>query len=386
MNLSGLKVYCGHQDYLSHARAARDYRAILASLCTLVEDPAACDVALLHHEPSEYARILEEIPALRPKYIIGYCVWEADTLPPSLRHGVRFMDELWTASVYCYEAFAQAHPRVVWVPHVVSYNATHTPQDAQAVAKMLQQPADTFNFLHITTTGIRRKNTAALREAFTYVAKRVPQARLLIKTIEYPSFSLAPMQVEHSGSTTLLQGKLPEGQLAALYAASHALVSPHCSEGWGLTLSDAMLQGIPVIATAYSGNMDFMTPYNSWWLSFTEEPIRAADRYYLFNGSMRWAYPHRESLERQMLEVFHMTQNKTAARITARAQADIALYDAEHVAHLVGGRLSQIATRLADGSLRPCSAAARARARAHSQATPAPAAPWPSGGGRHARH
>lgn len=79
---------------------------------------------------------------------------------------------------------------------------------------------------------------------------------------------------------------------------SHALVSPHYAEGRGLTLTGAMVQGLPVIATAYSGNMDFMTPYNSWWVSFTEESIRAADRYYLFNGDMRWAYPHRESLER----------------------------------------------------------------------------------------
>lgn len=353
MNLGALKVYCGHQNYLSHARAAQDYQAILTSLCTVVDDPAACDVAILHHEPSEYLRLFEEIPALRRKYVIGYCVWESDTLPSALCAGVKPMDELWTASVYCLQAFAEAHPRVLWVPHVVAFDTTRSPEDEAAVAELLQLPEGTFNFLHITTAGIRRKNTQGLREAFTYVSKRLPQARLIIKSIEYPHYSLAPVKAVQDGATVILDGKLPPGQLAALYSRAHSLVSPHYAEGWGLTLTDAMIQGLPVIATAYSGNMDFMTPYNSWWVGFTEEPIRKTDQYYLFDGKMSWAYPHREGLERQMLEVYRMTQDGTAQAWTARAQQDVALYSRERVGELIGERLSQLAADLTSGHLRP---------------------------------
>ena len=46
---------------------------------------------------------------------------------------------------------------------------------------------------------------------------------------------------------------------AGLLATADCYVSPHRSEGFGLTMLESMALGKPVIATAYSGNMDFMT-------------------------------------------------------------------------------------------------------------------------------
>lgn len=54
-----------------------------------------------------------------------------------------------------------------------------------------------------------------------------------------------------------------------------------------------------------------------------------------------------------MLQVAHMVQNRTAQNWTARAQRDIALYDRDHVAKVIEARLSQLATDLAAGHLRP---------------------------------
>src|SRR3712207_9035191 len=50
----------------------------------------------------------------------------------------------------------------------------------------------------------------------------------------------------------------------SLFAASDCYVSLHRSEGFGLTMADAMALGKPVIATGYSGNVDFMREDNSW--------------------------------------------------------------------------------------------------------------------------
>ena len=41
-----------------------------------------------------------------------------------------------------------------------------------------------------------------------------------------------------------------------LIASADALISLHRAEGFGLTLAEAMLMGVPVVATA--GNLDFM--------------------------------------------------------------------------------------------------------------------------------
>ena len=49
----------------------------------------------------------------------------------------------------------------------------------------------------------------------------------------------------------------------ALIAHSDCLVSLHRSEGLGLHLMEAMWLGVPVIATRYSGNLEFMHDHNS---------------------------------------------------------------------------------------------------------------------------
>ena len=56
---------------------------------------------------------------------------------------------------------------------------------------------------------------------------------------------------------------LPPEAVAALTAVCDVYVSLHRAEGFGLGMAEAMYFGKPVIATAYSGNMDFMTLANS---------------------------------------------------------------------------------------------------------------------------
>ena len=56
--------------------------------------------------------------------------------------------------------------------------------------------------------------------------------------------------------------------LCALLNAADCYLSPHRAEGYGLTLLESMALGKPVIATAYSGNMDFMTGDNSFPLDY----------------------------------------------------------------------------------------------------------------------
>ena len=51
---------------------------------------------------------------------------------------------------------------------------------------------------------------------------------------------------------------LPPADMAGLMAAVDIVLSLHRSEGFGLVPAEAMQLGKPVVATGWSGNMDFM--------------------------------------------------------------------------------------------------------------------------------
>ena len=67
------------------------------------------------------------------------------------------------------------------------------------------------------------------------------------------------------------------------------VISLHRAEGFGRLMAEAMGLGVPVIATAYSGNMDFMTGDNSWLVSGDMVPVFAGD--YAFHSGQLWMEP-----------------------------------------------------------------------------------------------
>ena len=338
-----LKVWFCLQDFASHERVGADYQAIISALCERTDDPTQADIAYIHQEPHNYLTLMREVPALRHTYVVGYAVWEAQPLPALFVKGIALTDEIWTASAYCHAMFHAAHDNVHWIPHIVQRPGTVTAADRALVQRWLGLRDGDFYYLTITREGFARKNTPCLLNAFAYVNRRVPSTRLIVKTADTTRGPQQAPRVRRYGNTWVVHGDVTEGVMNALYERADAYVSAHTAEGWGLTLSDAMLLNTPVIATAHSGNMDFMTPQNSFLVGFHEETVRHAERNKLCKPPMRRAYPHREALECQMLRAYAMQQDGTLAHVATQARRDIGCYDAAHVAPLIKARLEVIA-------------------------------------------
>ena len=91
--------------------------------------------------------------------------------------------------------------------------------------------------------------------------------------------------------------------LSGLIALCDCYVSLHRAEAFGLPIAQAMWLGKPVIATAYSGNLDYMTPDNSYLVRsrlvpIDGEPVPGA-------GHGEWADPdigHAASLMRTVFD------------------------------------------------------------------------------------
>jgi len=89
--------------------------------------------------------------------------------------------------------------------------------------------------------------------------------------------------------TVLIERSLTDDETKNLVLCCDCFVSLHRSEGIGRFLSEAMYLGKPVIATGWSGNMDFMNPDVACLVSYRLVPVR--DGEYPFWQDQMWADP-----------------------------------------------------------------------------------------------
>jgi len=336
-SLKSVKVCYGASKYPSHARVSRAYRDLIRSHCEVVKEIDRADIGILHFEPHCFDALFKTYPALKKKYVIGYCVWEASELPATYQKGISRAQEIWTCSRYCSEIFGRHHPQVRFIPHVVERSTNCSDAERQCIRRVISYDPGNIYFLMITKLWDLRKNTSALVEAFRSQRAAMPKARLILKV---GSQDIAD-GLSQDG-VIILREHLNEEQINALYELSDAYVSPHHSEGWGLTLSDAMILQKPTIATGYSGNCEFMNAGNSLLLDFTIGHIQPEDCFSYFDPTMQWAYPSPADLEQKLLFVYHMRGSPQIRQMTRNAARDIKKFDQNAVSATIRQHIIQI--------------------------------------------
>jgi glycosyltransferase involved in cell wall biosynthesis len=133
-----------------------------------------------------------------------------------------------------------------------------------------------------------------------------------------------------------IDGYLPAAQKAALLERADCFVSLHRSEGFGLGLAESMARGTPVIATGYSGNMDFMSSANGWLVDWRETEVGPDCEVYPAHG--HWAEPDLDHAAALMRTVYE--DRAAAAAKASRAREDISgRYAPEVVGEIARARL-----------------------------------------------
>ncbi|CAN5550838.1 hypothetical protein BH23ACI1_BH23ACI1_27090 [soil metagenome] len=269
---------------------------------------------------------------LRGRYNIGLWMWELADFPAVFRGSFSYVDEVWVPSRFCLDALsASATVPVVRMPLALPAALTAAPVGRAHFG--LPESACLFLFAFDAQSIVERKNPLGLVRAFRRAFRPDDAAALVLKVAHGTAATHGVLREEAKGARIfILDTLLDRAHLNALMGLCDCYVSLHRSEGFGLTMAEAMAQGKPVIATGYSGNTDFMTPQNSYLVEYTlttlEEDLGPYPR-----GS-HWAAPDLEHASLLMRRVFDAPAE--ASDMAERGRLDVSR-DLSPVA--VGARL-----------------------------------------------
>jgi glycosyltransferase involved in cell wall biosynthesis len=227
----------------------------------------------------------------RGRYTIGLWHWEVEQFPTSLYPAFGYVDEVWVASEFARRAVAESSPRPVFsfpLPIIA-------PQFDGSVSRRDLDLPDGYMFLFIFDflSVFERKNPLAVIEAFSRAFRPDEGPDLVIKTVNAEhraaDAELLRLAAAERPDVHLIERYFSSAERNALLHLCDCYASLHRAEGFGLTMAEAMAIGKPVIATGYSGNLEFMNDGNSFLVPFQPTIIpRGCDPY---PAGAAWAAP-----------------------------------------------------------------------------------------------
>lgn len=236
-------------------------------------------------------------------YNIAYWFWEINSMPPSWRHNFRGFREIWTGSSFCKNNISRHSQIPVYIiPPLIEIEEV----DSKYTRSYFKLPEDDFIFLFMydMKSGKLRKNPEYVIKAFinAFDSKGVSLA-IKINNVNQSEIDHLMREIPPSyrGSIYLLTQNMSRDEVNGLINCSDSFVSLHKSEGFGMSIAEAMLLSKTAIATNWSGNTDFMNENNSCQVKY--RLVRNDDSYGPYMAGCIWAEPDIEHAATQMSKV-----------------------------------------------------------------------------------
>lgn len=199
--------------------------------------------------------------AVAGKHVIGFWNWELPVMPGDWQRGFRFVHRIWCSSAFVADAALQ---RSGLLPVQVVHYPVPEPAPAALGRADFGLPDAAFIALSVfdASSSVERKNPLGAMAAHRTAFGDDPNRILVLKTYNTQQGGAAWAAVRQAAAGVanirILDQEMSRGEVWALIGCADAFLSLHRAEGVGLALCEAMQLGVPVVTTAWSGNMDFM--------------------------------------------------------------------------------------------------------------------------------
>jgi glycosyltransferase involved in cell wall biosynthesis len=280
---------------------------IEARLQELAELPVGDEAVRVEHgPPSRWARGAR----------VGRTAFATDRIPPDWVPVCNAVDEVWVPSRFNLETFAAAGvevERLRVVPNPIRV-------DRWTGEDRLEPAPGRFSFLSVLDWTLAQGWDVLLR---AYCAEFAGQEDVELVLRVRAAYGQTPHGLRQTIDAFVGRGAppivvldhvLPARELPRLYRSADCFVLPTRGEAWGRAFLEAMAAGLPVIATAWGGQTEFLDEDNSYPISIKglvrvpEPGVQEAPAY----RGHRWAEPSVEHLQELMRRAYERPDERRA--------------------------------------------------------------------------
>lgn len=236
-------------------------------------------------------------------YKIGIWYWELPVLPTKWMGAFLDVDEIWAPTEYIANCLKKCAPCPVYhMPPGLTREDVDTTVYCRTYYGL---PENTFLFLNMfdVYSFSGRKNPEAAVKAFQAAfAPDDMSVGLVLKLnnsgTNDKDYEMIKNLIGAYKNVYIIAKTMPREAVNGLLNTCNAAISLHRSEGLGLLCEEAMFYGKPVIATGWSGNMDFMTRESACLVDY--DMISVGKDIGPYEAWQQWANPSVEQASEYM--------------------------------------------------------------------------------------
>lgn len=259
-------------------------------VASLVGQDQKADFNLFHGIPPQWAHLAYSL-----RNVIAMTVWETDTMPQRWRNPLKHAIDIWLPCTFNVDVFGRDLGKQPFrLPHTIPATGLNGVPSFPHELANLGTRDDDFVFYSIFEWQ-DRKNPRGTIEAFLRAFPEEGPPVLVLKTnpgalaVAEHTLDAVRTTIRSRGRVLLACEAWTDAQLDALHHRGDCYVSLHKGEGWGYPLFEAACRGNPIVATGFSGPVDYLDPERHWLVRHSRASVQ--QNYIYYHPSMHWVEP-----------------------------------------------------------------------------------------------